>query len=75
MSKTDILIIIVIIGIVVFLFSGVFVRRSDIQELIDEKLIDQFTIVNSYLDGDDEYSRKDAQDAFITIEQELNKLY
>ncbi|MBP5727061.1 MAG: hypothetical protein J6Y48_08295 [Clostridia bacterium] len=75
MSKTDILIIIVIIGIVVFLFSGVFVRRSDIQELIDEKLIDQFSIVSFYLDGDDEYTRQEAQDAFSTIRHELDKLY
>ena len=75
MSKTDIVIIFVIIGIVVLLFSGVFVRKSDIRELIEEKLVDEFTIVSGYLDGDDEYTMTDAHDAFSTIEQELNRLY
>ena len=58
-----------------FLFISRYAKRSDIQELIDIDLSNDFYIVRSYLDGESDYSRRDASESFEKIESELSKLY
>ena len=71
--KYGVIFILVLVLIFVFL-SSTRVKKNDIRDLLEDKLIDDFNVVSSYLEGED-YTREEALDAFNTIEEELNKLY
>lgn len=71
--KYGVIFILVLVLIFVFL-SSTRVKKNDIRDLMEDKLIDDFNVVSSYLEGED-YTREEALDAFNTIEEELNKLY
>ena len=71
--KAGILFILVIILFFV-ITSCNYVKKNELRELMEDKLVDEFLTVSLYLEGE-EYSREEALDAFNTIEKELNKLY
>lgn len=73
--KIRIIVLSVFIIVLLFVLSSCNrVKRSDIRDLMEDKLVDEFLIVSLYLEGQ-EYTRSEAEDAFNTIVTELNKLY
>lgn len=72
--KAGILFILVFI-LFITLNSCTSVNKSEIRELIEDKLVDDFTALDLYFDYDDSISFLEARDAFERIETELNKLY
>jgi len=52
-----------------------YVKKSELRDLMEDELVDEFTTLDLYFNYDDSISYREARDAFNTIESELNKLY
>jgi len=52
-----------------------YVKKSELRDLMEDELVDEFTTLNLYFDYDDSISYREARDAFNKIESELDKLY